>query len=298
MPRLALTQDTLFWGERSVPADRVLGFSERFGVWTGRAWLEVHGPGWKIPIDDQYGTQRSSLRGWFPDRPFASDWMDGRFPSAPALLPPAVGLVCVVALVVGMALVVASQVGWLAALIVVLMSVWPIGRLRDRVHIAKNGVCAGPPWATQMPWFDVQTVRVCRRGRRSWVHLMGPAGGSAAWVPTSLLPAVRARLKRLGGLEIVDEEPGLDDAYLRWRAPMLGVPWGVGAGTLLVAFFTPSPWAVLVVGALLMAGSAALALMISWRGRGWGFGGVLAGTLLYGVGLLAFGLIIGGWIAL
>ena len=64
---------------------------------------------------------------------------------------------------------------------------------------------------------------------------------------------------------------------------------------MLVALSSPIPWTLLCAGALAMAATGLLGLVVVFRSDGWGFGGVLMGTILYGVVLLTVGLSLGGW---
>lgn len=287
--------EELVWDGRQVPIARVSALAERYDRWTGRAFLEVRGPGWRIPMRPGYGQVRASLRRQLPDVPFTSDWMDGRFPAAPSGLPGDLALSVAILAAGACALGVAWQLGWMAGLAVALVSLWPIGRLRDAWVVRPEGVRAGPPWARVVPWYDIDEIQVVRRGRRAWLWTRGKGGGQVAAIPHALLPAVRARVRRLGGLDLLEGEEGLEDRYLRWRAPAVGIPWGIAAGTALAAWWTPSPWWVLCIGAMAMAATGLLGLVVVFRSEGWGFGSVLMGTLLYALVLLAISLGLGGW---
>lgn len=285
----------LRWEGRTARLDDVEHLAERYDRWTGRAFLHVQGPDWRIPLAPGYGRIRADLRRWLPDVPFTSDWMDGRFPGAPGLLPPDLSLALAVVGVAVVAGAVSWQLGWWAGLAVALLAAWPIGRLRDAWVVRPEGLRGGPPWARVVPWYDIDHVQVVEVGRRAWLWTRGPGGGQAAWVPRALVPAVRARVRRLGGLDLLEGEEDLDDRYLRWREPAVGVPWGIAAGCAVAAWWTPEPWTVLAAGALAMAGTGLLGLMVVFRSEGWGFGSVVVGTLLYAVVLLAVSLALGGW---
>ena len=288
--------DDLVWGGQRTPLGAVRALHERYHPWTGRAVLHVSGPDWEIPLAAGYGRSRSNLRKWLSDVPFASDWMDGRFPGSPAGLPPSLALGLGVGLAALVAAVLGWQLGWAAGGVAALLAAWPLGRLRDGWVVRAEGLRGGPTWAPVVPWSDIEEVRVIPGKRRTWVYTRGRGGGQAAPIPTALLPALRARVRRLGGIELVEGEADLDDRYLRWRAPAVGVPWGIGIGTLLVAWFTPVPWTALTAGAAAMAGTALLGAMVGFRARGWGFGSVLAGTALYGLILLVLGVGWSGWL--
>jgi hypothetical protein len=274
----------------------VRALHERYNPWTGRATLLVEGPAWRVPLRPGYGRTRALLRRWLPDVPFSSDWMDGRFPGAPAGLPPSLVLALGAGVAAVVAVVLGIQLGWVAGGVAALVAAWPIGRLRDAWEVRAEGLRGGPPWAPTVPWYDLDEVRIIQGRRRTWVFTRGRGGGQAAALPTALVPAFRARVRRLGGLEIVASTPDVEDRYLRWRAPALGVPWGIGLGAVAVAWFTPAPWTALTAGAAAMAGTALLGAMVSLRAGGWGVGSVLAGTALYGLLLLVFGVGWGGWL--
>jgi hypothetical protein len=296
VPAVERRGEVLVWGSQEVPLAAVTGLHEGFDAWTGRAALRVEGAGWRIPLDEDYGVTRARLRRWLPDAPFRSDWMDGRFPALPAGLPPAVALALGASVALAVALALGWQLGWVAGLGAAILAAWPLGRLRDGWVVRPEGLRGGPPWAPVIPWYDVEAIHLRVGVRRAWLWTRGPGGGQLASVPSALLPAVRARVRRLGGLDLIETDEDLDDRYLRWRAPAVGIPWGVGAGAVGVAFFTATPWTSLVLGALLMMGLALLGLMVTTRSRGWGLGGVMAGTLLYAVVLLAVALSAGGWL--
>jgi hypothetical protein len=293
---VVLDGERLRWGGREVPGSAVQGFHERYDALTGRAWLEVVGAGWRIPISSGYGPVRARLREAFPDRPFVADWMDGRFPAAPLGLPQ--DLVTALAGLVAVAAVVAAALltGPWGALAVAVASAWPLVRLRDGVVVRKEGVRVGPPWAAITPWHEVVSVDVEVAGRRGKVGLVTASGGAVVGIPAVLAPALRARLRRLGALEPGDRADGLDAKYARWRAPATGIPWGILAGTPIAAAFSPDPWVALTAGLLAMAATAVLGSAVEARATGWGAGAVLWATLTYAIVLAAIGLGVGGWV--
>lgn len=287
--------ERLVWAGRQAALAEVRGLHERYSGWTGRAWLEVEGPGWKIPVEVGYGEVRAKLRSWLPDVPFSADWMDGRFPAAPAGLPGDLVFAVAITFVAALSGLLAWQLGWHVGLVLALIAAWPLGRLRDAWVVRPEGLKAGPPWAGVTPWYEIEELRIARGRRRVWMWSRGPGGGGAASVPAALVPALRARVRRLGGLELVDATEDTDDRYWRWRAPAVGIPWGIGLGTAVAAFFTPVPWTALTAGAAAMVGTGLLGLVVVFRSDGWGFGSVVAGTVLYGLVLLVVGLGAGGW---
>jgi hypothetical protein len=281
---------------QTVPLSSIRGFAERYDLLTGRGWLHVEGTTHRIPMDEAYGNIRAALRQVAPDQPFTSDWMDGRFPGQPLGLPQ--GLVWMIAIVIagGAAWSAGQTLGIMAGLALVLAAAWPLGRLRDGWVVRPEGIRGGPPWAPIVPWFDVDSIHVVHGRRRVWVYTRGQSGGHLASLPRVLLPAFRARVRRLGGLELQDGEPGTEDQYLRWRAPAFGIPWGIGFGTLVAAPLTPLPWTSLVAGASAMTATALLGMMVAFRAGGWGTGSVAAGTLLYAFVVLVLSLAASPWV--
>ncbi len=249
------------------------GFVERYDPWTGRAWLDVQGPEpTRIAIDERYAEVRSDLRGRFPDRPFTSEWAAGRFPGAPYGLP--LYPVLLGAWVAATAACVAGAAagGPLGAAACALAAAWPLVRLLDGVGIHERGLRIGPAWAPLVPWHDVLAVGLDlgSRGARVWARTR--AGAGSAWVPPALVPAVRARVRRLGGLALEEGSGGLDQRYAGWRAAATGAPWGLLLGVATAAWVTPWPWGVLGAGLVGVAGLALLGAAIEARATGWGTG--------------------------
>ena len=283
-------------GEKRAPLSAIVGLEERYGRWSGRARLVLRGTSIQVPLREGYGEIRARLRQILGDRPFSSDWSDGRFPGSPAGLPPDLVFGISVAFSGAIALVVGLNLGAVAGLAVVLASVWPLGRLRDAWVVRDEGIRGGPPWGSLVPWYDVESVCIRVGTRRAWIWTRGRGATQVASLPRSLVPAFRARVRRLGGIELTEDSVGLDDRYGRWRAPAVGIPWGIGLGTLAIAWFTPTPWTTMVAGAAAMIATGLLGAMVTLRAQGWGTGGVLAGTLLYGFLLLGSGFLLGGWL--
>ncbi len=260
----------------------VHGFVERFNPWTGRAWLQVLGPGrqW-VRISSGYGAARRSLRNQYPDRPFTSEWSDGQFPPAPGRLPPHVAIAA--GWLAASAFVVAAAVaggGW-AALAAGVAAGWPLLRLLDSVRAGRRGLRLGPPWAAVVPWHEVERIVVEPRGRSTRVWARTLRGGSLGRIPTVLLPALRARVRRLSGLAVVEQGPDLDDTYAVWRQVAFAIPWGILAASSGGAWLTPWPWEVFGVGLLLVGGTSVLAAAVEARASGWGTGGVIWLSVLY-----------------
>ncbi len=279
--------ETLVWGERTASRDAVEGFHEHFNTLTGRAWMTVEGPGWTVPIDEEYGAIRADLRRWFSDRPFTADWSDGRFPSAYFGLPADLvfGVVLIATLAASMALT--WVMGTLAGAAVIAGALWPLTRLRDCVVVREEGIRTGPVWSATVPWHAVIGVTHSSGLRSARVWIDSDRGSGVAAIPRSLVPALRGRIRRLGGIELADGADPVDTRYGRWQAPAAGIPWGVLFGTVIAAFFAESPWLVLNAGLLTMAALAMLAAAVEARATGWGAGGVFWFTGVYATVLLA-----------
>ncbi len=291
---------TVHWGVREAPVRSVTGFAERYGTWTGRAWLEVLGPRWRVPIDRGYSEVRCTLRAELPDRPWVSDWSEGRFPAAPWGLPSDPLTVLAVTVVAISAIGVAAVAGPWGAGAVVLGASWPLVRLRDGVRVHRLGVRVGPVWAGRVGWHDIERVHlVSGRGRGVVVVVHSRFGMAGATVPAILVPALRARMRRLGGLDLL-QGPGdrLDTRYARLRALAVGAPWGVGLTTCAGVWFTPRPWDALAVGLGVTAAVALLGAAIQARATGWGAGAVLWLTVLYGALLGFASAAASGWVQL
>ena len=274
----------------------VRGFQERFGRFTGRAWLDVVGTGWRLPIGSGYGALRRQLRQAFPSVPFESDWTDGHFPGLPGGIPPdlafLMGSVGALMIVVPGVFVAGPMAG--GALLLAVS--WPLSRLRDAIVVRPNGVRIGPPWAPLATWYEVSALRCAVRGRSSRVWVVAGNASAAVTVPTVLIPALRARVWRLGGLELKEGVEDLDQRYEQWRGPAAGIPWGVLVGTVLVAGWLPEPWTALVAGLLTVAATTMLGAAVEARATGWGTGAVLWLTGVYAVVLAAVAVGAAGWL--
>ena len=291
---LRLDEGTLFWSDGatggSVQTDtaHITGFIERFGRWTGRSWLEVVGPGWRVPIDESYGRSRAQLRDWFSTHPFTSEWSDGRFPPAPFGWPP------YLALGIGFGAVTLSiaVLGWLAPPVVIapLLVVWPLLHLHDSVEVRESGLRIGSAWASAFAWHEVEALCIERRGRFARIWMRSRRGYGQATLPIALLPALRARLRRIAALELTETTPEIEDSYRRWQAPTAGIAWGVGAGALIGAWSTPMPWVFVAGGLLCFFAAGLLAAAIQARVTGWGTGAVLMLTALYTLVLITLGI--------
>lgn len=296
-PGLSWDGETLGWEGRRAAAQSVSGFMERYSPWTGRAWLEVQGPGWRIPVGEGYGELRASLRQWLPDRPMRSQWSEGRFPSAALGLPPGLTLALGAALVGVGGGVVAWTLGVAGGLVVVLAGTWLLARLRDGAVLTSSGLRLGPPWSAGVPWFEVQRLSYRVVGRRARVWARTRRGGAGvATLPAVLLPALRARARRLGEVELTADQEGLDATYERWRQPAAGMPWGLLLGTAVACPLTPEPWSTLTGGLLAVAATALLGAAVEARATGWHFGGVFWVTCAYAVVLVAVALGLSGWL--
>jgi hypothetical protein len=283
---------TLRWKERSALVGSVEGFTEHFSTFTGRAWVAVEGPGWRIPIEAGYGTLRADLRRWFPDRPFRAEWADGRFPPARFGLPCDLLLAVSGAAVLGLAMGLSAGVGPTAGAAVLVAAVWPLARLRDAVFVREEGISVGPSWARRTPWHEVVSVTHLEGGLAARVWVETDRGSVAATLPRVLLPAFRARILRLGGVNLGDDVDDVSLRYATWQAPAAAAPWGVLLGTVVGASLVARPWPILTGGLLVMAALAMLSAAIEARSTGWGAGGIFWFAGVYATVLVS--LVVGG----
>ncbi|MCB9686850.1 MAG: hypothetical protein H6738_13000 [Alphaproteobacteria bacterium] len=269
--------------------------TERYDPLTGRAWLEVRGtPPRTVPIDEGYGAEREQLRAAWPDRPWHADWHGGTFWPSPWGRPPLVVLLAAVTLACAATVGAGWLVGPWGAVAVALAASWPLLRLLDHASITARGIRLGSFWSMRTPWHEVEAAGVASEGRARTLWVRGRLGAASASVPPVLVPAIRARIRRLGGLEVTDGDGGLDVRYARWRQAALGLPWGALLGTAATLPFVSAPWRVATVGLLVTCGLGALGASIEARATGWGTGAVGWLTVTYAVVLAA--LTLGPWI--
>lgn len=275
-------------GADQVPADGVLGFHERFDPWRARVVLEVDGPGWSIPADEGYGSLRHALRRTFPDRPFTADWsLQGLFPGlvggrAPAPMW-AFGVALALLTVWGLTLVAGP---WMGALLAVGMW-WPLGRARASATVDPVGLRLGPAWSPRVPWHEVQAVgaEVLREGVVR-VVARSRHGVQEMELPEGLLPPLRARVHRLGGLTVGQVPARLDAMYLRWLGAARGGPWVLLLLGLGWAALAPEPFGVLTATVILSTAAALVGAAVEARVAGWRNGGIVWMTGAWGVLLL------------
>lgn len=282
----------LVWGDVVAPAASVLGFHESYDPWASRVVLHVVGPDWAVPVDDAvrdaYGPVRAALRAAFPDRPFTSDWGEtGRMPGLVLGGAPAPWFAALCLLVAAGSAGVAATLGPGAGLLFALGWWWPLGRLRPGAEIDGVGLRFGAAWVPRASWHEVVDVSVEPAGRRGVRLRARTADGlQEVVVPSVLLPALRARLWRLGGLRLRTDVPALDLAYARWRAAARGVPWGLLAAACLAVPFSPAPFRVLALGALASAAAGFVGAAVEARVSGWRNGGIVWMTLAWATCLL------------
>lgn len=295
-PTLRLENGILFCGERRVDVDAIDGFYERYSIWTSRMWLEIGGAQWTIPMDSQYGEIRAWLRGTFPELPFRSDWMDGRFPTYSMGLPEAWSTSLIT--VLSSAVVLATTVYWglSTGAYLLLAWFWILGQTRRRLVIQNTGIAAGPPWMPLVAWHRVERVSYSVGRTRAFIRYRSKHGGGECVVPLRLIPAIRGRLWRLGGLRLKESNATKTDRYLQWTGASWGVPWILllSASTLVWMFNEPWKWLTLMVIAAVVLGL--IGASVRARALGWAGGGVLWLTALYGVLLVLLSLFLGGWI--
>ena len=286
----------LCWGEQRVLMREVHGFYESISPWTSRGLLRVVGPGWTLPIGDGYGTNRKWLRKTFPSVPFESDWMDGRFPVKVMGLPPAWASLAALLVVITLAFSVGWVIGGAGVLLVILAWVWPFGHVRSQVVIQTDGVRFGPPWIGLTPWHQVECVIVEVGSKASGIRMRSKQGGASCVVPTVLLPAIRARLWRLGGLNLESNGDAISARYLRWSGPSWGLPWGILLGVSFGVWFAEEPWHILTVGVICSAAVGLLGAAVRARAHGWSTGGAFWMVALYALGLVVLSLAMSGWL--
>lgn len=289
--QLDVGADGLVVAGRAVPADDVLGFHERFDPWRGAVWLEIAGPGLRVRVEEGYGDVRARLRRRFPRLPYTADWAPtGRFPALVLGGPPAPWT----ALVVGVAAAVTAAVGALAGpgagLLAALGLVWPVGRLHAALQVDAVGLRAGPVWAPVLGWHEIHEVRAKVEGRRTRLFVAHEGGVAELQVATAVLPAVRARVERLGALPLVPGGLDLDLRYRAMRPAALGLPWGVLGAVLVAAPWFDDPWKALARGLLVAAATGMVGAAVEARLSGWRTGGIFWMTVAWGALLAAWAL--------
>ncbi|MFT4626783.1 MAG: hypothetical protein ACI8PZ_005461 [Myxococcota bacterium] len=288
--------DAVRWAGRDAPFTSIERVIERFDPWTGRAWVHLRGPDWRIPITSDYGPTRLRLRQWFGDRPFRSDWGDGRFPPCPAGWPPALASAVTIGVFTAGAATLAVRDQEPAAVAVLLIGAFALARVRGRVEVGRAGIRIGPAWAPLLPWRQARAVEWRRRGRWADVWARSDDGSASATLPLVLVPALRARVQRLGAIPFVEAEPTLHARYERWVGPATGAPWGVLLGTAAAAAMAPDPWLALTIGLVTAGVLTTLAQAVHARASGWGTGAVMWIVLLYAGLLLVVGAGWRGWL--
>ena len=287
--------DVLHWSDRSTPLESVTSLVERFEPWTGRAWLQVCGPDWQVPIDQHYGANRRNLRLWCSSLPFRSDWSDGDFPSAPGGLPPALATLAVICGFTSSAAALAvTEHSWSAGVLLAVGAL-VLARVRDRARVSRSGLRIGPAWAPMLLWSEIEAVEWQRHGRTVHVWARSPYGSAAATLPLVLLPALVARIARVGRVPVREAIPSSGARYERWLAPATGAPWGVLLGAALITPMAPTPWLPLFLGLTIAGGLAMLGAAIHARATGWGMGAVFWLMLLYSCLLFLTGAAWRGW---
>ncbi|MCB9663491.1 MAG: hypothetical protein H6732_05245 [Alphaproteobacteria bacterium] len=286
--RLHLRPDGLGFGPAEVDDAGVRGFHEHFDPWRAQVWLEVAGPGWRVPAEDGYREVRAALRARYPDRPFTSDWSGtGRFPGLVLGLPPGPAWTVLLAIVGAVVLVTGAVAGPVAGVLAGLGWTWPLARARAAVWVLPEGVRVGPAWAPLRGWHEVEALRVGRARRGVVLRVLGTHGAVRVPLPAATWPAVRARLRRLGGLVPQEVPVDLDERYGRFRAAAVGAPWGVLGAVLVAGALSPDPWGVWSVGGLVAAAVGFVGAAVEARLDGWRLGGIFWMTVAYGAALLA-----------
>lgn len=279
-------RDGTLWNEGApVPPEQVQGFEERFDPWSGEVRLRVRGLGADVGADEGYGALRASLRRAFGDRPFVATWSDGVFPhgwfGSRAVVGAGVAVLGLVAVAVLGAHWPPVGVGAGALL------AWAALRMVARVRVTRAGVAAGPAWAPRVPWHAVTAAHVAVEGGVARVAIAHRDGWCEGEVPEAVLPALRARVRRLGGLELVAMPGAVELGYQRWREPAWGAAWGFGLGALAAVAASPAPWELLPLALGMATAGALLGVAVAWRASGWGAGAAFLLSLLYALGFTA-----------
>jgi hypothetical protein len=294
---IAVEPDGLSCDGRTVPKGEVLGFEEHYDPWTGRAWLRVRGPDHEEPIAAGYGELRARLREAFPDRPFDADWNDGEFPAMPMGVPEPWLRLSGGALALGSA---AGLALWMPVAAVPLAVVlgWAWMGAWGRVRLSRMGLHIGAGWTPRLGWHEVEAVHLQAHGRWARVVVKGRGHLAEGTVPAVLVPALRAKVWRFGGLGLDEGLDPIDHAYARWAPRLMGLAGAVAVVGGVWALEQPTPWAAWGSALLATLGFALLAAAAEARSSGWATGAVLALTGLYGLGLVVLQLWLGSGIGL
>lgn len=288
---IELAEDGIRIDGRSWRAEEILGFHERYDAWRGRVWLHVAGPDVSVRVGEGYGALRAALRARHPRLPFTSDWgATGRFQGLVLGAPGAPLTVGLTGVALAACAVAGAVLGTWAGALVGLGLVWPLGRLRTAVLVRREGIAAGPAWAPWIGWHEVSEVRVSPRGRRVRVWVAHQGGVSTVDLPAAVVPALRARLRRLGALPLVEGSFHLDLRYLSWRPLAAGAPWGVLLAVCLLAPLAADPWLALSRGLLVAAAVGMVGAAVEARLAGWRTGGVFWMTAAWAAALVAMAL--------
>ena len=226
------------------------------------------------------GSRRSKIRpdsdvasAHISELPFHSDWMDGRFPTYSIGIPE----MWFTVLVVGVGFVVVMSVtvvsGLAEGLFLLAAWFWLFCQSRHRLVIQRVGIAAGIPWGPLVPWHKLQSVSFSVRGTRAYVRYRSDYGGGECVVPTGLIPAIRGRLWRLGGIELKRVEATVSDRYLQWVGISWSTPWFVLLGASTTVWVTSEPWTWLTILVIIsvilgLVGSSVRSRALGWRGGG------------------------------
>ena len=271
----------------TIPVQSIEGFHEWYSSLTGRAGVHVQGTRFGFLVDEDYAHRRAWLRRELSEVPWCSDWEKGWLESSPMGLPslPVLALAYggITALIVACAV---AQFGDLVLLSAVL-GAWFVGRLRACVAILPTGIRVGPIWDREFGWHEVKACGLDQDGLGVQLWIMTDTGKRSASVPPVLIPVVRARLKRLGGLCFSEETVELDRWYVGLRTPMSALPWGLLVATVILALGAEEAWFVVALGLVATLGAALVAAAVEARASGWGAGSIvwLAVLAMVGVGV-------------
>ena len=278
---LRVVSGVLWHDDRPVAPEGVHGFEEHFEGSSGRLLLRVRGADIEHVAGPGYGALRRDLRRGFPDRPFVSAWSDGGFPAG--RFGRRRWIVVVLGMIsAGVVAAVAWVAPWWGGALGLLLG-WGLVQLVPRVRVHRRGMAVGAPWSPVVPWHDVRDVCFEEVEGVARVAVGSTRGWAEGEIPSVLLPALRGRVRRLGGVALQPMPEGIERGYQRWRAAGWGGAWGLGLGAGAAVLASPLPWGLVPHAAWLTVVGALLGLAVETRASGWGTGAALLLSGLYAV---------------
>lgn len=218
-------EGSVVWSGGEVQLVEILGIHEGIDPWTGQpqAWAEGTAAVW--PLDDHWTVRRTVLRQHLADRPWTSDWSKtGRFEGTVGVWGGRWAQVVLSLLTIGGLLGLAHVVS--PAWLYTAASVCAVGvlSLSRRLVVDELGIRCGRYGSPLWGWHEIEDVRVQTSGDRSQITVIGPMVGTIE-LPTGVLPAVRARIARLGRMDLSNGAPTLDHWYRQRETGLHWAPW-------------------------------------------------------------------------